>query len=85
MGRLRTREKYLKIKENAHELFYGTSTLLPEKSKSAGLIKKKNRGEKEFKAFNKILILLAISAANLSISRSKIFFILRSPRSRKRF
>jgi hypothetical protein len=34
MGRLCTREKYLKIKENAHELSCDTLAFLSEKSKS---------------------------------------------------
>jgi hypothetical protein len=62
--RLRAREKYLGIKENAHELPYNTSALLPGKSKNPkkGLvnlspltraIKEADRGEKEFKILDK--------------------------------
>jgi hypothetical protein len=75
----------LRIKEDAHELLYNTLTLLLEKPRNAGLIKKKNRGEEKFKASNKILTFLTVSAASSSIFRFKIFFILRSLRSRKRF
>jgi hypothetical protein len=61
VGRLCTRGKYLRIKKDAHELPYNTSTLLPGKSKnpkkglvnpssSTGIVKEADRGEKEFKA-----------------------------------
>jgi hypothetical protein len=42
MGKLYTREKYLKTKENTHELPYDTSTFLLEESKNAGSIKKED-------------------------------------------
>jgi hypothetical protein len=84
MGRLCTREKYLKIKGNAHELPCDILTLLPEESKNAGLKKEKDRDERELRALNKIT-LSAISAANLSISKSKMFSNSRSPIERKRF
>ena len=76
MGRLRTREKYLRIKEDAHELLYDILTLLLEKFKSAGLMKEKDRGEKEFKAFDKITLSYNISGKLLIISsifRSRMF------------
>jgi hypothetical protein len=61
VGRLYTREKYLGIKENAYELFYNTLAFLSGKFKSlrkrsinlsfsTEVIKKINRGEREFKA-----------------------------------
>jgi hypothetical protein len=61
MRRLCTREKYLKIKEDAYELSCDTSALLLKKSKSlrkrlvdlsfsTGAIKETDRGEKEFRA-----------------------------------
>ena len=74
MRKLCTREKYLEIKEDTYELPYSILTLLLGKLKSVELIKEKNRDEGKFKTFNKI-ISLAVSAASLSISRSKIFFI----------
>jgi hypothetical protein len=55
MGRLCTRRKYLKIKRDAHELPCGILTLLLGKFRNAESIKKENRGEGEFKAFNKII------------------------------
>jgi hypothetical protein len=85
MRRLYTREKYLKIEKDAYELFYGTLTFLPRKSNSAGLRKEKDRDERELRALNKILILSAAPIASLFISRSKMFFISRFPRSRNRF
>jgi hypothetical protein len=62
MGKLCTRGKYLKIKENVYELFRGTSIFLPGESKSLKkgsvdlslpirIVKEKGRGEKEFRAF----------------------------------
>jgi hypothetical protein len=61
VGRLCTRGKYLGIKENAHELFWGISAFLSEEFKSlkkgsmdlfpTGIVKEKSRGEGEFKAF----------------------------------
>jgi len=54
MGGLYTRRKYLKIKGDAYELFYNILTFLLKESKNAGLIKEKNRGEKEFRVFDKI-------------------------------
>jgi hypothetical protein len=66
--KLCTREKYLKIKENAYELPYGISALLLGKPKNAGSKKKKNRDEGEFKAPDKIIPLIII-VINSSISK----------------
>jgi hypothetical protein len=69
MGSLCTREKYLKIKRNAHELSYNTLTFLLRKPRNAGLIKKKDRGEEEFRAPNKITSLISFieKDSNLTI------------------
>jgi hypothetical protein len=70
-----------KISENrkkAHELFYNILTFLPKKFRSVGLMKKENRGEKKFKAFNKIIsfTFFVRKDSNLTISSnlsSRIF------------
>jgi hypothetical protein len=67
--RLYTRGKYLGIKGDAHELFYGILTFLSEESKNVRLRKKEDRDEREFRAFNKI-ILLIVMVISLSISKS---------------
>jgi hypothetical protein len=54
VGRLCAREKYLKIEKDAHELLCNILTFLPGKLKSAELIKEENRGEKKFRAPDKI-------------------------------
>jgi hypothetical protein len=41
MGRLYKRGKYLRIKEDTHELFYSILTFLLREPRSAGLKKKK--------------------------------------------
>jgi hypothetical protein len=56
MGRLCVRGKYLRIKRDTYELPYGILTFLSEKSRRAGLRKKKNRDEKKLKASDEILI-----------------------------
>jgi hypothetical protein len=84
VGRLYTRGKYLEIKGNAHELPCDILTLLLKEFRSAGLKKEENRDEGELKAFNKITPLV-ISAANLSISKFKMFSNSRSLMKRKRF
>jgi hypothetical protein len=68
MGRLCTREKYLKTKEDAHELLYNTLTFLSREPRNAGLKKEENRGEGEFKAPNKIIPLITM-VTNSSISK----------------
>jgi hypothetical protein len=65
--RLCTREKYLKIKKDIHELPYNTLTFLPEKPKNAGLIKKGDRDEKEFRAFNKIISFIFFTGKNSNL------------------
>jgi hypothetical protein len=75
VGRLYTREKYLEIKGDAHELPYNTLTLLSREPKSAGLRKEKNRGEGEFRAFDKITP-LAVVITSLSISKSSLTAVL---------
>jgi hypothetical protein len=69
--KLYTRGKYLRIKEDAHELPYNILTLLLKKFRSAGLRKKKNRGEEEFKAPDKIIPLITVIISS-SISKSFI-------------
>jgi hypothetical protein len=59
VGRLCTREKYLRIKEDAHELLWGISAFLLGKSKSlrkglvdlspVKIVKEEGRGEREFR------------------------------------
>jgi hypothetical protein len=98
VGRLCTRKKYLGIEKNAHELFWGILIFLLGESKSlrkglidsffiVGSIKKEDRGEGEFRVFNKITLLIA-ATTNLStfttlfamissISSLKMFYFLR--------
>jgi hypothetical protein len=81
MGRLRTREEYLKTERNVYELLWNTSAFLSGKSKSlkkgsvnpsfpTGTVKEIDRDEEEFKAFNKTIssILLAINSSISSFS-----------------
>jgi hypothetical protein len=84
VGRLYTRGKYLGIKGNAHELPCDILTLLLREFRSAGLKKEEDRGERELKAFDEITPLV-ISAANLSISKFRMFSNSRSLMERKRF
>jgi hypothetical protein len=91
VGRLCTRGKYLEIKGDAHELFWGISAFLPEEFKSlkkksvdlfliVKLVKEEDRGEKEFRAFNKIISFTA-SITILFILSSKMLRALRLFRS----
>jgi hypothetical protein len=66
VGRLCTRGKYLGIKGNTHELPYGTLTFLLGKPRSAGSIKKENRGEGEFKVFNEIIFFILSTGKDFS-------------------
>jgi hypothetical protein len=70
-----TRGKYLEIKEDAYELSYDILTFLPGEFRSAELKKEKNRGEKEFRASDKIIPSVTI-ITNLSISKPFIIIIL---------
>jgi hypothetical protein len=86
---LYTREKYLRIKRNAHELFYDILTFLLGKPRSAGLKKKENRGEGEFRAPNKIILFYNILDKSLIIIlfilSSRIFRFFRLSKSRNFF
>jgi hypothetical protein len=89
MGRLCTREEYLRIKKNAHELPWGTLAFLLGEFKSLrkGLInpsllvraiKEKDRGERKFKAFRiknclSLSKIFTLSVIISSISNFKIF------------
>jgi hypothetical protein len=72
VGRLCTREKYLRIKGNAHELPCDISALLLGEFKSVGLRKEEDRGEGEFRAPDKITSLIIVA---ISLSISKFFII----------
>jgi hypothetical protein len=88
MGRLRTREKYLKIKKDAHELPCNILTLLLKEPKSAGLMKEKDRDKEEFKTPNEIIPfynILGKSLIILSIFRSRMFWFSRFSNSRIHF
>jgi hypothetical protein len=77
VGRLCTREKYLRAKGNAHELFWGISAFLPGEFKnlrkglvdpfSIGTVKEKGRGEEEFKTLDETIFFI-LPATNSSIS-----------------
>jgi hypothetical protein len=84
VGRLCTRGKYLRIKENAYELPYSILTFLLGESKSAELRKEEDRGKRELRVPDKI-IFLAVLAVNSFISKFRMFFNLRFPIKRKRF
>jgi hypothetical protein len=76
VGRLRIRKKYLRIKEDTYELLCNILTFLLKKSRNVGLIKKKDRNEREFRAFNKIIPfynILGKLLIILFIFRSRIF------------
>jgi hypothetical protein len=78
VGRLYTRGKYLGIKKDAYELPCNISTFLPEELRNAELIKEKDRGEREFRAFNKITSPIPFTGKDsnliiLSNSSSRIF------------
>jgi hypothetical protein len=75
MGRLCTREKSLKIKEDIHELPCNILTFLLKKTKSAELKKKENRGERKFRASDKIIPLI-IMVINSSISKPSTIAVL---------
>jgi hypothetical protein len=87
VGKLCTREKYLRTERNAHELLWDISVFLLGEFKSlkkglvnlsflTEIIKEEDRGEKKFRAFRTgscPFFPIILSATNLSIFSSLIF------------